>query len=114
MKTNRNYRFVLTVINNGENPSQEGRTGEFMFESECHYYCEKEILSCIKDAEKHNSLAEYYEHTYCIYKEQKTTVEKVERTEDNKKIIETVEHNYRDTAMLIETITVDENGINIR
>lgn len=120
MKTNRNFRYVLTVIDNsmiesGEITVQEtGRTGEFMFESECHYYAEKEILSCIKDAEKRNSLGEYYEHTYCIYKERKTTVEKLEREEDGKKITETIEHDYRDEAMLIETITVDENGINIR
>ena len=90
MKTNRNFRYILTVINNsmiesGELTVQEtGRTGELMFESECHYYAEKEILSCIKDAEKRNGLREYYEHTYCIYKERKTTVEKLEREENGK------------------------------
>lgn len=120
MKTNRNFRYVLTVVPNsmiesGEITVQEtGRTGEFMFESECHYYAEKEILSCIKEAEKRNDLGGYYEHTYCIYKERKSTVEKFEREEDGKKITETIEHDYRDEAMLIETITVDENGINIR
>lgn len=120
MKTNRNFRYVLTVINNlmiesGEITVQEtGRTGEFMFESECHYYAEKEILSCIKDAEKRNGLGEYYEHTYCIYKERKATVEQFEREEDGKKITEKIERTYEDSAMLIETITVDENGINIR
>ena len=120
MKTNRNFRYVLTVINNsmiesGEITVQEtGRTGEFVFESECHYYAEKEISSCIKDAEKRDSLGEYYEHTYCIYKERKVTIEKLEREEDGKKITETTEHDYRDEAKLIEIITVDENGINIR
>lgn len=120
MKTNRNFRYVLTVIydskiESGEITVQEtGRTGEFMFESECHYYAEKEILSCIKDAERRGDLREYYKHTYCIYKERKATVEKLECEEDGKKITDTIEHDYRDEAMLIEVITVDENGINIR
>lgn len=120
MKTNRNFRYVLTVINNsriesGEITVQEtGRTGEFMFESECHYYAEKEILSCIKDAEKRNGLGEYYEHTYCIYKERKAWTETIEEELDGKKVTSTVEHHCRDEAMLIEVITVDENGINIR
>lgn len=104
MKVNRNYRFVLTVVDNSllENESltieQESRTGEFMFESECHYYCEKEIISAVKEAEKRDALGEYYGHTYCIYKEDKPKKETVEREE----------------AMLVEVITVDENGINIR
>lgn len=120
MKVNRNYRFVLTVINNsmiesGEIAVQEtGRTGEFVFGSECHYYVEKEILSCIKDAASRGALGEYYEHTYCIYKERKTTVEKLEHEKDGKKITETIEHNYHGEAMLIEVITVDKNGVNIR
>ena len=69
MKVNRNYRFVLTVVDNSllENESltieQESRTGEFMFESECHYYCEKEIISAVKEAEKRDALGEYYGHT---------------------------------------------------
>ena len=120
MKTNRNFRYVLTVIDNsmiksGEIAVQEtGRTGELMFESECHYYAEKEILSCIKDAEKCKSLSEYYGHTYCIYKERKSWIEKIEEEYEGKKVTSTVEHHYSDEAMLIETITVDENGINIR
>lgn len=120
MKTNRNFRYVLTVVNNsmietGEIAIQEtGRTGEFMFESECHYYCEKEILSCIKDAAKRNDLSTYYEHTYCIYKERKVWQEKTEEELDGKKVTQTVEHHYECEAQLIEVITVDENGINIR
>lgn len=120
MKTNRNFRYVLTVVPNSMIETGEiavletGRTGEFMFESECHYYAEKEILSYIKDAAKRKDLHSYYEHTYCIYKERKATIEKIEREEDGKKITETIEHTYEDSAMLIETITVDENGINIR
>lgn len=114
MKVNRNYRFVLTVINNGETANQESRSGEFMFESECHYYCEKEILSCIKEAAKEDRLKEYYEHTYCIYKERKPVKETTMREENGKKITETIEHDYSDEALLVEVITVDENGINIR
>lgn len=120
MKTNRNFRYVLTVVNNsaiaaGEIAIQEtGRTGEFMFESECHYYCEKEILSCIKDAAKRNALGEYYEHTYCIYKERKVQQEIIEEEQDGKKITQKIEHHFEAEAQLIEVITVDENGINIR
>lgn len=110
MKVNRNYRFVLTVVESGVTVKQESRTGEFMFESECHYYCEKEIISAIKAAEKADQLKPYYEHTYCIYKETKTVTET--RQEGNEKI--TVTRELPTEAMLVEIITVDENGINIR
>lgn len=118
MKVNRNYRFVLTVVDNSllENGSltieQESRTGEFMFESECHYYCEKEIISAVKEAEKRDALREYYIHTYCIYKETKVKTVTETRQEGNKKI--TVTRELPTEAMLVEVITVDENGINIR
>lgn len=118
MKTNRNYRFVLTVLNNEQLNAGECRiandevSGERMFASECHYYAEKNILECIKDAAKRDDLRDYYEHTYCIYKEDKPKKETVEREEDGKKITETRE--LPTEAMLIEVITVDENGINIR
>lgn len=118
MKVNRNYRFVLTVVDNSllENESltieQESLIGEFMFESECHYYCEKEIISAVKEAEKRGTLGEYYSHTYCIYKETKPKTVTETRQEDNEKI--TVTRELPTEAMLVEVITVDENGINIR
>lgn len=118
MKVNRNYRFVLTNIPNSMLETGEVRidneevTGERMFASECHYYAEKNILECIKDAAKCDDLRGYYEHTYCIYKEDKPKKETVEREEDGKKITETREIPGK--AMLVEVITVDENGINIR
>ena len=118
MKTNRNYRFVLTVLDNSLIETGESRiandevSGERMFASECHYYAEKNIIECIKDADKRNTLSEYYGHTYCIYKETKPKTETIEREEDGKKITETRE--LPTEAMLIEVITVDENGINIR
>lgn len=118
MKTLRNYRFVLTNIPNSMLETGEIRidneevTGERMFVSECHYYAEKNIIECIKDAAKHDDLRGYYEHTYCIYKEDKLKKETVEREEGGKKITETREIPGK--AMLIEVITVDENGINIR
>ena len=118
MKVNRNYRFVLTAVDNSllENESltieQESRTGEFMFESECHYYCEKEIISAVKEAEKRDALGEYYDHTYCIYKETKVKTVTETRQEGNEKI--TVTRELPTEAMLVEVITVDENGINIR
>ena len=113
MKVNRNYRFVLTVVGNSllENGSlaieQKSRTGKFMFESECHYYCEKEIISAVKEAERRGVLGEYYGHTYCIYKEAK-----VKRQECDEKI--TVTEELPTEVMLVEVITVDENGISIR
>lgn len=118
MKVNRNYRFVLTVLDNEQLNAGECRiandevSGGRIFVSECHYYCEKEIISCVKDAEKRGALSEYYDHTYCIYKETKPKTETIEREEDGKKITETRE--LPTEAMLIEVITVDENGINIR
>ena len=118
MKVNRNYRFVLTNIPNSMLETGEVRidneeiTGERMFASECHYYAEKNILECIKEAAKRNDLSGYYGHTYCIYKEDKLKKETTEREEDGKKITEIREIPGK--AMLVEVITVDENGINIR
>lgn len=118
MKVNRNYRFVLTVVDNerlekGEMAiDQESRAGDFMFESECHYYCEKELISAVKAAEKSGLLGEYCGHTYCIYKETKPKTVTETRQEGNEKI--TVTRELPTEAMLVETITVDENGINIR
>lgn len=118
MKVNRNYRFVLTVLDNNQIAAGEVRiandevSGERMFASECHYYAEKNIIEAIKEADKRDALGEYYAHTYCIYKEDKPKKETVEREEDGKKITETREIPGK--AMLVEVITVDENGINIR
>lgn len=118
MKTNRNYRFVLTVLDNEQLNAGECRiandevSGERIFASECHYYAEKNIIECIKDAAKRNELSEYYNHTYCIYKEDKPKKETTEREEDGKKIVETRE--IPGEAMLLEIITVDECGVTIR
>ena len=118
MKVNRNYRFVLTVLDNDQIAAGEVRiannevSGERMFASECHYYAEKNIIEAIKEADKRNDLGSYYAHTYCIYKENKPKKEVTEREEDGKKITETRE--IPGEAMLLEVITVDESGINIR
>ena len=118
MKTNRNYRFVLTVLDNDQITAGEicidnrAITGERMFASECHYYVEKNITEAIKAAEKAERLKDYFGHTYCIYKENKPKKETIERQEDDKKIVETRE--IPGDAILIEVITVNENGINIR
>lgn len=118
MKINRNYRFVLTVLDNDQIAAGELTIlndvvcGERMFASECHYYAEKSIIECIKDADKRDALSEYYGHTYCIYKENKSKKETIEREEGDKKIVETVE--IPGEAMLLEVITVDENGVTIR
>ena len=118
MKVNRNYRFVLTVLDDEKIAAGEIRiaeneiSGERMFVSECHYYAEKNIIEAIKDADKRDALGEYYSHTYCIYKENKPKKEITKRQEGDKKITETRE--IPGSAMLLEVITVDENGINIR
>lgn len=118
MKISRNYRFVLTVLDSEKISAGEIRigneevTGKRMFVSECHYYAEKNILECLKEADKRNGLSGYYGHTYCIYKENKPRKETAEREEDGKKIVETRE--IPGEAMLLEIITVDENGVNIR
>ena len=118
MKINRNYRFVLTVLGNDQIAAGETRidncavSGERMFVSECHYYAEKNILECLKEADKRNDLNSYYGYTYCIYKENKPKKETTEREEDGKKIVETRE--IPGEAMLLEIITVDENGVTIR
>lgn len=118
MKIIRNYRFVLTVLDNEQLNAGECRiandevSGERMFASECHYYAEKNILECLKEAGKRNDLSGYYGHTYCIYKENKSKKETTEREEDGKKIVETRE--IPGEAMLLEIITVDENGVTIR
>lgn len=118
MKINRNYRFVLTVLDNEQLNAREIRiendavSGERMFASECHYYAEKNILECIKDAAKRDDLGSYYAHTYCIYKEDKPKKVVTEREENGKKITE--EQLIDGAAMLVEVITVDENGVNIR
>lgn len=118
MKINRNYRFVLTVLDNEKIETGEARidncevSGERMFASECHYYAEKNIIEAIKEADKRNALSEYYGHTYCIYKENKPKKEITEREEDGKKITETRE--IPGDAMLLEIITVDELGVTTR
>ena len=118
MKTNRNYRFVLTVLDNEQLNAGECRiandeiSGKRMFASECHYYAEKNIIEAVKEADKHGALGEYYGHTYCIYKETKPKTETIEREEGGEKIVET--RKIPGVAMLVETIVIDENGINIR
>lgn len=118
MKISRNYRFVLTVLDSDQIAAGETRidncaiSGERLFASECHYYAEKNILECLKEADKRNDLSSYYGYTYCVYKENKPKKETIEREEDGKKIVETRE--IPGEAMLLEIITVDENGVTIR
>lgn len=118
MKIKRNYRFVLTVLDSEKISLGESQfaasevSGERIFESECHYYAEKELLSGIKEAEKRDALSEYYGHQYAIYKEDKPTTETVEREEDGKKITETRE--LPRATQLIEIIIITKDGVEIR
>lgn len=116
MKINRNYRFVLTTIpaeDYQETIAQEtARVGSFLFESECHYYVEKEILSNMKEAAKRDALDEYRGHVYLIWKETKPQTVKETREEDGKKI--TVEQELPTVATLIETIRLNGDDVEIR
>lgn len=118
MRIKRNYRFVLTVLDNEKIETGETRidncavSGKRMFDSECHYYAEKKIIEAVKAAEKIDKLSDYYGHTYCVYKEDKPKKEVTERQEGDKKIVETREIPGK--AMLVEVITVDENGVSIQ
>lgn len=118
MRINRNYRFVLTVLDNDQIVAGETRidnsavSGERIFASECHYYAEKNIIEALKAAEKAEQLGSYFGHTYCIYKENKPQKVTTDRQEGDKKIVETTE--VPGEAMLLETITVDETGVTIR
>lgn len=115
MKINRNYRFVLTCMPTEDYDIaalQESRTGEFMFESECHYYVEKEILSAMKDAAKSNRLDEYRDHVYLIWKETKPQTVKTTEEVDGKKV--TTEETIPGTATLIETIRLNGDDVEVR
>ena len=118
MKTNRNYRFVLTVLDNsmieaGEITILDNKvSGERIFASECHYYAEKNIIEAVKAAEKAGQLKDYFNHTYCVYKENKPKKVVTEREEGGKKITE--EQLIPGAAMLVEVITIDNSGVNIR
>ena len=119
MKINRNYRFVLTCMPVEDHHTaevqdtlRENRTGEFMFESECHYYVEKEILSAMKDAAKSNRLDEYRNHVYLIWKETKPQTKRTTEEVDGKKV--TVEEELPTVATLIETIRVNGDDVEIR
>lgn len=119
MKINRNYRFVLICMtaedfHNAEvqNALQEGRAGKFMFESECHYYVEKEILSNLKEAAKRNALDEYRGHVYLILKVTKLQTKKTVEEVDGKKV--TVEEELPIVSTLIETIRLNGDDVEIR
>lgn len=119
MKINRNYRFVLTCVAaedfhtaEVQGTLQESRTGEFMFESECHYYVEKEILSSLKEAAKRDALDEYRNHVYLIWKETKPQTKKTTEEVDGKKV--TVEEELPTVATLIETIRLNGDDVEIR
>lgn len=110
-KQNRKFEFVLVNVPCDNQLKINELTGEFMFKSECHYYCEKNILECIKSAAKAGSVDGYYGYKYGIYKVEKPKIEKSVTEKDGEKI--TVEKRIEGKAVLIETITVDENGITI-
>lgn len=106
MKIKRNYEFVLTSCS--REMAQES-TGEVMFKSECHYYCEKEIVSCLKEAAKRNALAEYYPFVYRIYKVTKPAQEKIDNLDGSY----TVRELPRQWD-LVETITVNDETVTIQ
>ena len=90
MKTIRDYRFVLTVMNYEAKPELFREMGEFIYASKDLRKCENAILASIKDADERGAREDYYNYKYCIYKE----------TEE--------------MTILVETITIDEVGITIK
>ena len=65
VKVQRQFTFKAYVTDAQNEVLVDQHTGEFMTKSECHYYCEKDVLDYVKsnaeDVEKNN-------YIYLIYK----------------------------------------------
>lgn len=89
IKNSRSFTFKAYEVSNCEILTNS-HVGEFMFKSECHYYCEKYILDFINN------------NWQTLDKSKKFVIYKISTLEDTK--IE---------DMLIETISIKEDKINI-
>ena len=49
IKVKRLFTFKAYSINEGEEVLKDAHKGEFIYKSECHYYCESTILKFIKN-----------------------------------------------------------------
>ena len=87
LKISRFFTFKAYKANKSEEIKKNAHVGEFLSKSECHYYCEKNLLDFIKLNAKENEI-------YLIYK--------ISTVEDS---------NIED--MLIEQIFIKNNKINI-
>jgi hypothetical protein len=99
VKIQREFTFKAYVVNDTteNNPVANQHTGEFMTKSECHYYCEKEVLDFLRANVDQFGTMERDHMAWCIYK--------VCTLDDESKQFEDV---------LVETITIQNGMINIR
>lgn len=49
VKISRKFTFKAYVVNESEKVQTNAHKGEFMFKSDCHYYCEKYLLDFVKN-----------------------------------------------------------------
>lgn len=89
VKVQRQFTFKAYVTDLQNEVLVDQHTGEFMTKSECHYYCEKDVLDCVKS---NVESVERDGHVYLIYK--------VSTVEDS---------NIPD--ILVERITVKDGNI---
>lgn len=89
LKVVRSFTFKSYVLNESKEFNINSHNGEFLFKSECHYYCEKFVLDYIK-----NNLTKVNNCKFAIYK--------ISTLEDS---------NVKD--MLIELIFVKDGKIHI-
>lgn len=64
VKVKRSFTFKAYVVKKDEKININQHIGEFMTKSECHYYCEKEVLDFVKL--NHKDVENDYK--YLIYK----------------------------------------------
>lgn len=89
VKVQRQFTFKAYVTDAQNEVLVDQHTGEFMTKSECHYYCEKDVLDYVK------SNAESVERDGYVY-----LIYKVSTVEDN---------NMPD--ILVERITVKDGNV---
>lgn len=92
VKISRMFTFKAYVVNESEEVLNNAHKGEFLFKSECHYYCEKYVLDFVKN--NINSQEQVKSKKFLIYK--------ISTIEDSK---------VKD--MLIEQIFVKDDDVNI-
>lgn len=88
VKTQRLFTFKAYNVKEGETFQNDVHSGKFLSKSDCHYYCEKEVLDFVK-----NNISD-------VKKGEKFLIYKISTIEDS---------NVKD--MLIEQIYVEDGKI---